>query len=104
GLHQSDVICSTVGHLVEVSQTLEYGKKYNGYWTGELFVKQLKEKVIPTFENAHRPAYQALSMVDNSQGHSAYSKDVLLVSHMNVKPGRKQARMQDGWFMQDDTK
>ncbi|KAG2153091.1 uncharacterized protein EDB93DRAFT_1239876 [Suillus bovinus] len=104
GLHQSDVICLTVGHLVEASQTLEYGKNYDGYWTGELFVKQLKEKIIPAFENAHGPGYQALFMVDNSQGHSAYSEDALLVSRMNIKPGRKQARMQDGWFMQDGTK
>jgi hypothetical protein len=41
GLHQSDVICSTVGWLADASQTLEYGKNYEGYWTGELFVKQV---------------------------------------------------------------
>ena len=41
GLHQSDVICPTVGWLQEASQTLEYGKNYEGYWTGELFVKQV---------------------------------------------------------------
>jgi hypothetical protein len=42
GLHQSDVICSTVGWIAEASQTLEYGKNYEGYWTGELFVKQVR--------------------------------------------------------------
>ncbi len=41
GLHQSDVICSTVGWLRDASQCLEYGKNYDGYWTGELFVKQV---------------------------------------------------------------
>jgi len=41
GLHQSDTLCSTVGWLDEGSQTLEYGKNYEGYWTGELFVKQV---------------------------------------------------------------
>ena len=40
-----------------------------------------------------------LLMVDNSQGHSAYAKDALLASRMNIKPGGKQAHMQDGWFM-----
>ena len=40
-LHQSDVICSTVGWLKDASQTLEYWKNYNGYWTGELFMKQV---------------------------------------------------------------
>ncbi|KAJ7586722.1 hypothetical protein C8J56DRAFT_1085285 [Mycena floridula] len=41
GIHQSDVICSTFGHLPEASQTLEYGKNYEGYWDGDLFVKQV---------------------------------------------------------------
>lgn len=41
GIHQSDIICSTVGWLKGASQTLEYGKNYEGYWTGELFVKQV---------------------------------------------------------------
>ena len=41
GIHQSGVICSTVGWLKSASQSLEYGKNYDGYWTGELFVKQV---------------------------------------------------------------
>jgi len=43
-------------------------------------------------------------MVDNSQGHSAYLKDALLSSRINLRPGGKQARMKDGWFMQNDRK
>lgn len=46
GIHTSDVICSTVGHLKAASQQLEYGKNYDGYWTGELFVNQASEKAI----------------------------------------------------------
>jgi hypothetical protein len=41
GLHRSDVVCSTVGYLVDAGQGLEYGKNYEGYWTGELFVTQV---------------------------------------------------------------
>ncbi len=41
-------------------------------------------------------------MVDNSQGHSAYAKDVLLTSRMNLRPGGKQASMRDGWYLQSD--
>jgi hypothetical protein len=41
GIHKSDVICSTVGWLEDASQTLEYGKNYEEYWTGELFIKQV---------------------------------------------------------------
>ncbi|KAG1762082.1 hypothetical protein EDD22DRAFT_778846 [Suillus occidentalis] len=104
GIHQSDVICSTVGWLKEASQTLEYGKNHEGYWNGELFVKQLKEKIIPAFERAHGPGFQALIMVDNSQGHSAYADDALLTSRMNMRPGGKQADLRDGWFLQDGIK
>ena len=41
GLHKSDVICSTIGWLKDATATLEYRKNYEGYWTGELFVKQM---------------------------------------------------------------
>jgi len=41
GLHKSNIICSIFGWLKDASQTLEYGKNYDRYWTGELFVKQV---------------------------------------------------------------
>ena len=124
GLYNSNVICPTFGWLKDASQTLEYGKNYTGYWTGELFVKQvtfllpflaykviycydilqLCEKIIPAFKKAHGPGYQALIMVDNSQGHSAYAEDALLVFHMNINPGRKHAQMHDGWYLQNSKK
>jgi hypothetical protein len=98
-MHQSDVICPTYGWMEKASQSLEYGKNYEGYWTGELFVcrlatlqgwpcfnyiLQLVDKIIPAFEELHGPEYQALIMVDNSQGHLSYSTNALLVSHMNM--------------------
>ncbi|KAG1813639.1 uncharacterized protein BJ212DRAFT_1301019 [Suillus subaureus] len=101
GLHQSDVISSMVSHLVEAGETMEYGKNHEGYWCGENFCTQLTEKIIPTFERARCPRYQALFLIDNSQGHSAYAEDALLVSCMNIHPGWKQANMQNGWFIQD---
>ncbi|KIJ39315.1 hypothetical protein M422DRAFT_257928 [Sphaerobolus stellatus SS14] len=104
GLHQSDFICSTVGWLKDASQTLEYGKNYEGYWNGELFVKQLKERFFSAFEAAHGPGYQALVLIDNSQGHSAYAEDALLTSRMNMHPGGKQANLRDGWFMNNGQK
>ena len=45
GLYQSDTICSTVGWLKEGMQTLEYGKNYDGYRNGELFVKQVRSRL-----------------------------------------------------------
>ena len=62
---------------------------------------QLSEKIIPAFEKAHPPGYQALIMVDNSQDHSAYAEDALLTSCMNMRPGGKQAILKDGWFLRD---
>ena len=66
--------------------------------------EQLREKIIPAFEKAHGPGYQALIMVDNSQGHSAYGVDALLTSHMNLRPGGKQAQLRDGWFIHNGEK
>jgi hypothetical protein len=48
---------------------------------------QLHEKIIPEFERLHGLEYQALIMVDNSQGHAAYAEDALLTSKMNLNPG-----------------
>lgn len=31
GLHRSDMICSTVGHMVDVGESLEYGKNHKRY-------------------------------------------------------------------------
>jgi hypothetical protein len=43
-------------------------------------------------------------VVDNSQGHFSYAEDALLVSQINVNPGRKQAHMQDGWYTDNGQK
>jgi hypothetical protein len=61
----------------------------------------MKEKIIPAFEAAHGPRYQAAFLIDHSQGHAAYATDALRVSEMNFKPGGKQAVMRDGWFIND---
>lgn len=60
---------------------------------------QLIEKIIPAFDRAHGAGYQALFLINNSQGHSAYSEDALLAGRMNIRPGGKQAFMKDGWYI-----
>ncbi|KAG0703278.1 hypothetical protein DFH29DRAFT_874539 [Suillus ampliporus] len=78
-------------------ESMEYGKNYEGYWNGKWFCTQMAKKIIPAFKAAHGAGYQALFIIDNSQGHSAYAEDALQVgSHMNVNPGSKQAQMQNG--------
>ncbi|KAE9394408.1 hypothetical protein BT96DRAFT_958801 [Gymnopus androsaceus JB14] len=101
GLHQSECTCSTHGHMKDARESLEYGKNYDGYWNGEKFCEQLCNKIIPAFEKLHGAGHQAVFLVDNSQGHSAYAADALLASQMNLNPGGKQACMWNGWFMQN---
>lgn len=48
GIHLSGIICATNGYIEDAGQTLEYGKNYEGYWTGELFVKQVSHGVFIT--------------------------------------------------------
>lgn len=42
GLHMSVCRSSTSGWLDEGCEILEYGKVHGGFWTGELFVKQVR--------------------------------------------------------------
>lgn len=46
GLHTSAVITATVGYLKEATHIIEYGKNYDGYWTGEMFVKQVWQSIM----------------------------------------------------------
>ena len=101
GLHESGVICSTVGYMPDANQTIEYGKNYDGYWTGQLFVEQvcrllfdislylllmsmlcmqLANKIIPTFKKVHGPGYQALIMVTTT-----LLRDMQLIHQMLFK-------------------
>ncbi|KNZ74147.1 hypothetical protein J132_07794 [Termitomyces sp. J132] len=104
GLHQSDVICSIVechhGPFQDCTQQplTPRSSVKPATISSTLWSCPVVEKIIPAFERAHRPGYQALFMVDNSQGHSAYAEDALVANHMNVNPGGKQAHLQDGWY------
>ena len=114
------MINNVIGWLKNGAQTLEYGQNYDGYCNGELFVKQvsqchidlrlpiilnfggqINERIIPAFEEVVGPGYQALIIVNNSQGHSAYAKDALVATHIN--PSGK-PEMHDTWFIWDGQK
>ena len=65
GLHKSDTLCSTVGWLEEGTQTLKYGKNYDWYWTGELFVKQVNhlcEHILIFARRLRRKSFLLLSV------------------------------------------
>ncbi|KAK7046362.1 hypothetical protein R3P38DRAFT_3346079, partial [Favolaschia claudopus] len=105
GIHRSDVICSTVGHIVDGGEQIEYGKNYDGFWDGPQFIKQLRDRIIPAFEKLHdRNIYRACFLIDNSNGHCAYAVDALLASRMNWRSGGKQAMLRDGWFWKNGLK
>ena len=57
GLHQSDIICLTYGWLKGASVSLEYGRIYDGYWNGELFVKQVCNFTIQSFFSVIQISY-----------------------------------------------
>ena len=40
-------------------------------------------------------------MVDNSQGHAAYTSNALLVTKMNLNPRGSVPKLWDGWFVHD---
>ena len=65
----------------------------------ELNFIQLCEKIIPESEWLHGLEYKALLMVDNSQGHAAYTNDALLASKMNLNSGGAVPKLWDGWFI-----
>ncbi|KAF7303429.1 hypothetical protein MIND_00571500 [Mycena indigotica] len=97
-----------LGHSILLSMAREwmakFGWKYQEhkkalYYDGHECPDVLKEKIIPAFENEHGPGYQALFLIDNSQGHSAYSVDALLAQRMNLNSGRKQAHLRSGWYL-----
>ncbi|KAF7325461.1 hypothetical protein MKEN_00394400 [Mycena kentingensis (nom. inval.)] len=101
GHHRSEFINSVDGHMAEAGVGLDYGKNHEGFWNGELFVKQVQEKFIPAFEQRH-PGAVAVLLVDNSQGRSAYPKDALRASQMNFRAGGAQPKMRDGWYLDAD--
>ncbi|KAJ7652727.1 hypothetical protein DFH06DRAFT_1270261 [Mycena polygramma] len=93
GIHRSDIICSTCGHIDDAGEGMEYGRITRGIGT-------LEVRIIPAFERRHdRNIYRALFFIDNSQGHCAYAEDALVVTRMNWRSGGKQALMRDGWFV-----
>lgn len=68
------------------------GINHEGYWTGDDVAKQFRRAI-----RIHRKRFGGLFVglwaFDNATNHSAYSKDALIASKMNVTPGNKQPRM-----------
>ena len=75
------------------SCSIEYGR--DRWWDGDQLVDQVLKLAIPIFEVAF-PGCQALFLFDNATSHSAYTKDALRASTMNLRPGGAQAQLCPG--------
>jgi hypothetical protein len=80
-----------------VTETLHVGKAQEGYWTSEHVVRQVSLKALPAFAALH-PGCTALFTFDQSTNHAAYAVDALRAASMNLNPGGKQPKLQDGWY------
>ena len=67
------------------------GVEHDGYWKNTHVLAQIKN-AVKLFKLKH-PGAQGLWLFDNSTGHNAFNDDPLIAnpSHMNYKPGGKQA-------------
>ncbi len=41
-VHHSEIICSSMGWMKDAGESMDYGKNYDGWWTGEIFCKQVR--------------------------------------------------------------
>ena len=78
-------------HLASCS--IEYGG--DTWWDGDQLVDQVLQLAIPIFEVAF-PDCQGLFLFDNARSHSAYTKDALRASAMNLRSGAGQALLRPG--------
>jgi len=75
------------------SCTIEYGG--DTWWDGDQLVDQVLQLTIPIFEVAF-PDCQGWFLFDNATSHSAYTKDALRASAMNLRPGGGQVLLRPG--------
>ncbi|CAG8435766.1 6477_t:CDS:10 [Scutellospora calospora] len=110
-IHISEFLCEPLGrvHLTAeqfaahlkipnqyVTELLEIGVNYEGYWNVQMLAKQL-ERAIDILEIA-LPDMIFVFGFDNSSSHGAFAEDALIVSRMNVGYGGKQPKMRPGQF------
>lgn len=100
GIHRSDFITASKGWIEAAGEQMQYGKDYEGYWTGAHLAEQLRRPggAIDQFEILH-PGQTGVFLFDNSSGHSIFAEDALLASRIRRNPGQKeQLPMRNGWY------
>ncbi|KAH9980794.1 hypothetical protein BJV74DRAFT_708390, partial [Russula compacta] len=86
-IHMSDFINSQCPECEQLQTTdaheiMNLGKNYDGYWTNDQLVKQMKH-MIQIFEWMY-PNTVAEFIFDQSPAHGAFAKDALHVNGMNI--------------------
>ena len=82
--------------MVQMARVLlEYGAEREGYWTGEKFMKNIKDAVKIAKHKYPTDSYTVCWIFDQSSCHKAFAEDALNANRMNVRPGGAQSRMRD---------
>ncbi|OAD80600.1 hypothetical protein PHYBLDRAFT_161239 [Phycomyces blakesleeanus NRRL 1555(-)] len=76
------------------------GAAYDGYWTSEDMLDQLKNYAIPLFESLHEGC-TGVFIFDQSSNHKAYATDALVATRMVLKP--KVVSENDKFIFKDTT-
>jgi transposase len=81
----------------EVRLLLEYGENKEGsYFNSEKFIAQMEDAVsIAKVKYPKEDGYNVYWVFDHSSCHTAFAKDALVVTDMNVKPGGGQPKLRD---------
>ncbi|KAF4648053.1 hypothetical protein FOZ61_003201 [Perkinsus olseni] len=92
GLIRHPETAERVGSLLDVGT--------DGYYTNERCLADFAEcsKVVRLLSQGK---YKCIFLTDHSPIHSKFAQNALNVKAMNVKPGGKQPKMRDGWFISD---
>ncbi|CAG8646640.1 4909_t:CDS:2, partial [Paraglomus occultum] len=104
----SDFLCACHGSLQLTDEQLEANPhvkfkdvrvlrsiQADGYWKAEHMIEQLINRAIPIFEIIH-PGCIGVFCFDQSTNHNAMAEDALVVTRLNLGPGKKQAKLRDG--------
>jgi len=102
------VLCECHGRLkigdgLEAQEMIVPGQNNDGWWTASHMIAQIKIKALTVF-NALHPGCVGVFLFDNSTNHGAFAADALAAGKMNLRPGGKQPKMREGWFMDGATK
>ena len=79
----------------EARELLEYGAEREGYWTGDKFMKQVRNTDRIAEHKYDTTMHTLMWLFDQSSCHKAMSSDALNVATMNIRPEGAQSLLRD---------